>query len=144
VALIPYADTCCAAVAEVTVQKGALRIDRLTVAIDCGRVVNPSGAEQQIVGGLIWSLTALLYGGAPIENGRLLYSNFHENRLLRMNECPQFEVHFVNAAEGRPGGLGEVSSPLAVPAVLNAIYAATGQRLRKVPIDVAALAPRET
>lgn len=143
VALIPYGDTCCAAVAEVTVQKGALRVDRLTVAIDCGRVVNPSGAEQQIVGGLIWSLTALLYGGAPIENGRLVYSNFHENRLLRMNECPHIDLHFVNAEHGRPGGLGEVSSPLAVPAVLNAIYAATGQRLRKVPIDVAALMPKQ-
>src|SRR5690606_37348104 len=122
-----------------TVANGTLKVDKITAAIDCGKIVNPSGAEQQVVGGLIWSLTALLYGGAPIKNGRLVYSNFHENRLLRMNECPQFDVHFVDDGNERPGGLGEVASPLAVPAVLNAIYAATGKRIRRVPIDVASL-----
>ncbi len=136
IALMPYANTCCAAVAEVTVAKGTLKVDKITAAIDCGKVVNPSGAEHQIVGGLVWSLTALLYGGAPIKDGRLVYSNFHENKLLRMDECPQFDVHFVNDGNERPGGLGEVSSPLAVPAVLNAIFAATGKRIRKVPIKI--------
>jgi len=134
IALVPYAQTCCCAIAEVTVREGALTVDRMTVAIDCGKVVNPSGAHQQIVGGIVWSLTALLYGGVPIRNGRVMHSNFHENRLLRMNECPPIDVHLVQTTEERPFGLGEMSAPLAVPAVLNAIYAATGKRIRRIPV----------
>ena len=119
---------------DVTVTDGELTINKITAAIDCGRVVNPSGAKQQVVGGIIWSLTALLYGGAPLKNGRIQHSNFHENRLLRMNECPPIEAHLMESAETRPLGLGEMSAPLAVPAVLNAIYAATGKRIRTIPI----------
>lgn len=139
IALIPYANTCCAAVAEVTVADGKLTIDKVTIAIDCGKIVNPSGANQQVVGGMVWSLTALLYGGAPIKNGRVQHSNFHENKLLRMNECPPIEVHFVSNGDERPWGLGEMSAPLGAPAVLNAIYAATGKRIRKIPIIPAEL-----
>jgi isoquinoline 1-oxidoreductase subunit beta len=137
--LIPYGNTCCAAVAEVTVREKQLIVDRITAAIDCGKLINPSGAENQITGGLIWGLTALFYGGAPIENGRVMHSNFHQNKLLRMNETPQMEVHFVDGQAERPWGIGEVSAPLAAPAVLNAIYAATGKRLRKLPISTAEL-----
>ena len=138
-ALVPYGNTCCAAVAEVTVQAGRVVVDRITVAIDCGKLINPSGAANQITGGLIWGLTALFYGGAPVENGRVTQSNFHQNKLLRMNECPAMEVHFVDRHAERPWGIGEVSTPLAAPAVLNAIYAATGQRIRKLPIELANL-----
>jgi isoquinoline 1-oxidoreductase subunit beta len=134
IALIPYANTCCAAVAEVTVRAGTLTIDKITAAIDCGKVINPSGANNQIVGGIVWSLTALLYGGAPIKNGWLQHSNFHQNKLLRMNECPPIDVHFVEREDDRPWGLGEMSAPLGVPAVLNAIYAATGKRIRRIPL----------
>jgi CO/xanthine dehydrogenase Mo-binding subunit len=134
IALAPYSTTCCCAIAEVTVRDRKLTIDRITVAIDCGKVINPSGADQQLVGGIIWSLTALLYGGAPIKNGRAVHSNFHQNKLLRMNECPPIDVHLVASNDERPLGLGEMSAPLGVPAVLNAIYAATGQRIRKIPL----------
>lgn len=134
IAVVPYGNTCCAAVAEVTVREGTLKIDKVTVAVDCGKVINPSGATQQLVGGIIWSLTALLYGGVPIKDGRAVRSNFHENRLLRMNECPTIEVHFVPSSDVRPWGLGEVSSALGAPAVMNAIYAATGKRIRTIPL----------
>lgn len=134
VAASPYGNSYCAVVSEVTVREGKLTIDKLTVAVDCGRVINPSGADNQIVGGLVWSLTALLYGGLPIKNGRALHTNFHQNKLMRMDECPPIEVHFIESRDERPWGIGEISSPLGVPAVLNAIFAATGKRIRKIPV----------
>jgi isoquinoline 1-oxidoreductase beta subunit len=141
IALYPYGNTCCAAVAEVTVREGALRIDRVTVAIDCGKVINPSGAKNQIAGGVIWGLTALLHGGVPIRKGRAVRSNFHDNKLLRMRECPVIDVHLLRSRDVRPWGIGEVSTPLAVPAVLNAIFSATGKRIRKIPLERDAFAP---
>lgn len=133
-AVTPYGNSYCAVVAEVTVTDGRLSIDRVTVGVDCGRVINPSGAANQITGGIIWSLTALLYGGLPIRNGRAVNTNFHQNKLMRMNESPQVEVYFAASNDERPWGIGEISSPLGVPAVLNAIYAATGKRIRKIPV----------
>lgn len=133
-AVCPYGNSYCAAVAEITVRDGRLSIDRFTIAVDCGKVINPSGAANQITGGIVWSLTALLYGGVPIRNGRALQSNFHQNKLLRMNECPAMEVHFVGDDAERPWGVGEISTPLGVPAVLNAIFAVTGKRVRTIPL----------
>ena len=92
-----------------------------------------------MIGGIVWSLTALFYGGLPIKNGRAVQTNFHQNKLLRMDECPPMEVHFVDTNEERPAGIGEISSPLGVPAVLNAIYAATGKRIRKIPLSMGSL-----
>ena len=135
IACCPYGNTYCALVAEVSVIDGKLKIIKITIAVDCGRVINPSGAENQIVGGIVWGLTALLYGGVPIRNGRATQTNFHQNKLLRMNETPPMEVHFMPSTDDKPWGIGEVSSPLATPAVLNAIYAATGKRIRKVPLE---------
>lgn len=135
ICLSPYGNTCVACIAEVTVKDGALQIDRVTVAVDCGRIINPSGAANQIEGGIVWSLTGLLYGGLPIRNGRAVNQSFADNKLLRMNECPQIDVHFVGGDAGRPWGIGEVSTPVAAPAVLNAIFAATGKRLRTLPIE---------
>jgi len=134
IAVCPYGGSYCAVIAEVTVQNATLIINRVTIGVDCGKVINPSGTANQITGGIVWSLTALLYGGLPIKNGRAVYSNFHQNKLLRMNECPPMEVHFVDTDEKMPGGVGEISSALGVPAVLNAIFAATGKRIRKVPL----------
>jgi CO/xanthine dehydrogenase Mo-binding subunit len=134
-AVCPYGNTYCAVVAEVTVRDYKLKIEKITVAVDCGRIINPSGASNQIVGGIVWSLTALLYGGYPISNGRAVHTNFHQNKLLRMHECPPIDVHFIESEDEKPWGIGEVSSPLGVPAVLNAIYAATGKRIRKVPLE---------
>ncbi len=135
IAVCPYGGSYCAVVAEITVREGKVLIDNITIAVDCGKVVNPSGVETQMVGGVVWSLTALFYGGLPIKNGRALHTNFHQNKILRMNECPPMQVHFVETSEERPGGVGEISSPLGVPAVLNAIYAATGKRIRRIPIN---------
>jgi CO/xanthine dehydrogenase Mo-binding subunit len=137
--LAPYGNTCVAAVAEVTVRDGSLVIDRVTVAADCGRLINPLGAANQIEGGIVWSLTSLLYGGVPIENGRAMHRNFAENRLLRMHECPEIGVHFTGTDAERPWGIGEVSTPVGAPAVLNALFAATGKRIRKLPIEGVAL-----
>ena len=134
IAAAPYGNSFCAVVAEVSVASQKLKVDKITIAVDCGKLVNPSGASNQIVGGIVWGLTALFYGGLPIRNGRAIQKNFHENKLLRMDECPSMEVHFVDSQDERPWGIGEISSPLGVPAVLNAIFAATGKRIRKVPI----------
>jgi CO/xanthine dehydrogenase Mo-binding subunit len=137
--LAPYGNTCVAAVAEVTVRDGNLEVDRVTVVADCGRLINPLGAANQIEGGIVWSLTSLLYGGVPIENGRVMHRNFAQNKLLRMHECPRIDVHFVGTDAERPWGIGEVSTPVGAPAVLNALFAATGKRLRKLPIEGVAL-----
>lgn len=138
-AVCPYGNSYCAVVADVTVRSGNLRINKMTIAVDCGRVINPSGASNQIIGGIVWSLTALLYGGYPIKNGKAVHTNFHQNKLLRMHECPPMEVHFVDSKDEKPWGIGEISSPLGVPAVLNAIFAATGKRIRKVPLSTDSL-----
>ncbi|KAA0992267.1 xanthine dehydrogenase family protein molybdopterin-binding subunit [Dyadobacter aurulentus] len=136
IAVSTFGYSYCAVIADVTMHENKLTINKMTIAIDCGKVINPSGVEQQMTGGIVWSLTALLYGGLPIKNGRAVHTNFHENKLLRMNECPPMEVHFVDTDEQRPGGVGEVSSPLGVPAVLNAIFAASGKRIRKIPLEM--------
>jgi CO/xanthine dehydrogenase Mo-binding subunit len=134
IALLPYGGTCCAAVARVTVRDGKLTVDRITLVVDCGKVINPSGAKNQLTGGLLWGLTALLHGGVPIHRGRATRANFHQNALLRMDECPALDVILAPSQELRPHGIGEVSTPIAVPAVLNAIFSATGQRIRKLPV----------
>jgi isoquinoline 1-oxidoreductase beta subunit len=139
ICLSPYSNTCVAAVAEVTVLEGKLTIERVTVAVDCGRLINPLGAANQIEGGIVWSLTGLLYGGVPIKNGRAVNSTFAQNKLLRMHECPQIDVHFAGVDAERPWGIGEISTPVGAPAVLNAIFAATGKRIRKLPIEGVAL-----
>jgi CO/xanthine dehydrogenase Mo-binding subunit len=135
ICLSPYGQTCVACIAEVTVKDGALKVNKLWVAVDCGRLINPLGAANQIEGGIVWSLTGLLYGGVPIRNGRCVHRNFADNKLLRIHECPEIEVHFTGTEADRPWGIGEVSTPVAAPAVLNAIFAATGQRIRKLPLE---------
>jgi isoquinoline 1-oxidoreductase beta subunit len=136
IAVCPYGNSYCAVVAEVTVDQQKIKVERITVAIDCGKVVNPSGVTHQMVGGIVWGLTAVFYGGLPIKKGRAVHTNFHQNKLLRMNECPPIDVHFVETNDERPWAIGEVSSPMAVPAVLNAIYAASGKRIRQVPVSM--------
>ncbi|HZY81969.1 MAG TPA: molybdopterin cofactor-binding domain-containing protein [Cyclobacteriaceae bacterium] len=141
ICLYPYGGSYVCTVAEITVTNEKVKVDRVTVALDCGLVINPLGVENQVTGGIVWSLTALFHGGMPIKNGRVMHSNFHQNKLLRMDECPEMEVHFVETNDEKPGGVGEISSPMAVPAVLNAIYAATGKRIRKVPISLQDIIP---
>jgi len=98
-------------------------------------VVNPVTVEAQIQSGVMFGITAALYGEITVKNGRVEQSNFDNYQMLRMNEAPVVEVHIVQSSEP-PGGMGEAGTSLIVPAVANAIFAATGKRLRKLPIDV--------
>ena len=128
-----------ATVAEVEVgASGEIRVRRIVSAVDTGIAVNPDTVVAQLQGGLIFGLTAALYGEIAIERGRVRQSNFHDYRLLRMNEAPPIEVHLIASGES-PGGIGEAGTNAAPPAVCNAIFAATGVRLRRLPIDSSAL-----
>ncbi|OKO85078.1 xanthine dehydrogenase family protein molybdopterin-binding subunit [Bradyrhizobium sp. AS23.2] len=128
-----------AQVAEVEVSKeGAVRVRRVVCAMDCGTVVNPNTVEAQIQSGINFGVTATLYGEITLKNGRVEQGNFDTYQMLRMNEAPAIEVHVVRSMEP-PGGMGETGTSAIVPAIANAVYAATGKRLRKMPIDSALL-----
>jgi len=123
-----------AQVAEVEVSKdGAVRVRRVVCAVDCGTVVNPDTVRAQIQSGSIFGLTAALRGEITLKGGRVEQSNFHDYPMLRMNETPAIEVYIVNSGEP-PGGMGEAGTSAIAPAVTNAIYAATGKRIRKLPV----------
>jgi isoquinoline 1-oxidoreductase beta subunit len=125
-----------AQVAEVEVsQEGAVRVRRVVCAVDCGTVVNPDTVQAQIQSGIIFGATAALYGEITLKNGRVEQTNFDTYQMLRLNEAPAIEVHVVKSAEP-PGGIGETGTSAIVPAIANAIFAATGKRLRKMPVDV--------
>jgi len=122
-------------VAEVSVARdGAVRTHRLVAAIDAGLAVNPENVKAQMEGGAVYALTAALYGRITIDRGRVQQSNFHDYPMLRINEMPVVEVHILDSGEA-PGGLGEPGVPTVAPAVCNAIYAATGRRIRTLPIN---------
>jgi len=128
-----------AQVAEVEVSKeGDVRVRRVVCAMDCGTVVNPDTVQAQIQSGIVFGATAALYGEITLKNGRVEQTNFHTYRMLRMNEAPAIEVHVVKSAEP-PGGMGEAGTSAIVPAIANAIFAATGKRLRKMPVDASVL-----
>jgi isoquinoline 1-oxidoreductase beta subunit len=127
-------DSYVAQVAEVSVEKdGAVRVHRMVCAVDCGRVVNPDTVKAQMEGGIVFGLTAALKDEITFENGRVKQSNFHNYPMLRINESPQIEVYIVPSTEN-PTGVGEPGVPPVAPAVANAIFAATGKRIRKLPI----------
>jgi isoquinoline 1-oxidoreductase beta subunit len=132
-----------ATVAEVEVDKaGEVYIRRVVCAVDTGIVVNPDSVVAQIQGGLIFGLTAALYGEITIENGRVQQSNFHNYRVMRIDQTPLIEVHLIPSAE-LPGGIGETGTAAGPPAVRNAIFAATGIPLRRLPIDRDVLAGKK-
>ncbi|WP_244850421.1 xanthine dehydrogenase family protein molybdopterin-binding subunit [Caballeronia sp. SL2Y3] len=121
-------------VADVTVNKdGEVQVNRIVCAVDCGMVVNPNTVEAQVQGGIIFGITAALYSEITIENGRVQQSNFTDYRMLRIDETPPIEVHIVKSTEA-PGGIGEPGTAALAPAITNAIYAATGKRLRQLPV----------
>ena len=128
-----------AQVAEVSVEKGKLRVQRVVCAVDCGHVVHPGIVEQQIQSGIVYGLTAALKGYITFENGRVMEQNFNHYDMLRIDEMPHVEVHIAES-QMAPGGIGEASTPGIGPAVANAIFAATGKRVRTLPIKVAELA----
>ena len=124
-----------ATVAEVVVgADGRVRITRLVTAIDCGIAVHPDGVVAQVHSGEVYGVTALLHGRITIENGRVQQSNFHDYPSLLLNEMPAIDVHIV-PSQANVGGMGEVGTAVVKPAVLNAVHAATGKRLRTYPID---------
>jgi len=123
-----------AQVAEVSVSKaGKLRVHRVVCAIDCGPVVNPDTIHAQMEGGIVFGLTAALYGEITFEKGRVKQRNFHDYPMLRMNEMPVVEAHIVPSVD-KMGGVGETAVPPIAPAVANAIFAITGKRIRRLPI----------
>jgi isoquinoline 1-oxidoreductase subunit beta len=122
-------------VAELEVTpEGSVRVHRIVCAADCGIVVNPDTLAAQFEGGSLFGLTAALYGAITLKNGRVQQSNFHDYRPMRMYESPIVETHIVKSAES-PGGVGETPTSAIAPAVTNAIFAATGIRIRTLPID---------
>ena len=133
IAVVQAFDTYVAEVAEISIDKGNLRVHRVVCAVDCGRVVNPATVEAQMQGSIVFGLSAALKGEITIEAGRVQQSNFHDYDLLRMNEMPLVEVHVVRSEEA-PTGCGEPGVPPIAPAVCNAIFAATGKRIRRLPI----------
>lgn len=122
-----------AQVAEVSLAEGKPRVHRVVCAVDCGVVVNPDTVSAQMESGIVYGLTAALYGQITISNGRVEQSNFHDYPLLRMSEIPQVEVHIVKSDEP-PGGVGEPGTPPIAPAVANALFAATGRPVRRLPL----------
>ena len=131
-----------ATIAEVEVDSdGGVRVRRVVCGIDCGVVVNPDTVEAQIQGGIMFGLTAALHGQITIARGRVQQSNFHDYRMLRINEAPDIEVHIVPSGEA-PGGIGECGTVAAPAALTNAIFAATGKRIRTLPVDPEVVAGR--
>jgi isoquinoline 1-oxidoreductase beta subunit len=124
-----------AEVAEVTVKGSEFKIDRMVAAVDCGQVVNPESVRSQTEGAIIYGLSAALKNEITIKNGAVEQTNFDGYDPIRINEAPPIEVHIVSSKEGA-GGMGEPGLPPAAPAVANAIFAASGQRLRKLPFQL--------
>ena len=130
-----------AEVAEISIDRKAktVEVHRVVAAVDCGRHVNPETIRAQIEGGIVYGLTAALKGEITIANGRVEQANFNDYDVVRINESPQIEVHIVESNDG-PGGIGEPGTPPIAPAVCNAIFAATGKPVRRLPIRPADLA----
>ena len=128
-----------AQVVEVEVAKdGTVRVRRVVCAVDCGSVVNPDTIQAQIEGAVIFGISAALYGRITLKGGRVEQSNFHDYRVLRMSEVPAIETYIVRNNE-KPGGIGEPGTCAVMPAIANAIFAATGKRLKRLPVDAAQL-----
>ena len=131
---IYYLDCYQAQVAEVSVDKrGRTRVHRVTCVIDCGQAINPAIVESQIQGAIIYGLSGTLNSRINIENGRVVQGNFDDYPLPKLKMAPVIDVHIINSGE-QPGGIGEAGTPLVGPAVANAVFAATGKRIRRLPI----------
>ncbi|HXZ48428.1 MAG TPA: xanthine dehydrogenase family protein molybdopterin-binding subunit [Usitatibacter sp.] len=123
----------CAQVAEVSLQDGAPRVHRIVAAFDCGLVVNPLGVEAQVQSAIAFGLGAALFSEITFADGRVVQSNFHDYRVLRLEEMPEVEVHLTGGGD-KPTGVGEPATPPVAPAVANALFALTGKRARKLPL----------
>jgi isoquinoline 1-oxidoreductase beta subunit len=124
-------------------EQGEVHLRRITSAVDTGIAVNPDTIAAQLEGGLIFGLTAALYGEITIEKGRVQQSNFNDYRMLRIDQAPKIEIHIIKSGEA-PGGIGETGATAGPPALRNAILAATGVALRRLPIDRSLIAGRKS
>jgi isoquinoline 1-oxidoreductase beta subunit len=122
-----------AAAAEVSVTGGKLKIHRIVAATDCGHVLNPQQVDAQISGSFVYGLSAMLYGECTVKDGRIEQENFDTYNVMRLDEMPKVEVITVPSG-GFWGGVGEPTIAVAAPAVLNAVFAATGKRVRNMPL----------
>jgi isoquinoline 1-oxidoreductase beta subunit len=122
--------------AEVSVEDGRIRVHRVVCAVDCGPVVNPNGVEAQMQSGIVFGLSAALYGEITFRDGQVEQSNFHDYPVLRLHEMPRVEVRIAKSNE-KMGGVGEPGTPPIAPAVANALFALTGKRLRSLPLRLA-------
>jgi isoquinoline 1-oxidoreductase subunit beta len=139
----PSFGTSIATVVEAEVNRvGDVLLRRVTLAVDCGVMVNPDSIVAQLQGGLIFGLTAALHGEITVKNGRVQQSNFHDYRMLRIDDVPKIDIHVVKSGEV-PGGIGEAGVVGGPPALRNAIYAATGVALRRLPIERALIAEKK-
>ena len=130
-------NTYLAQVAEVEVTGSSeIRVRRIVCAVDCGSIINPDTVAAQIESGVVFGMGAALWGEITVANGRVEQSNFHDYRVMRMNETPPIEVHLVRNLEA-PGGIGEPGTAATAPAVANAVFAATGRRIRQLPLEKA-------
>ena len=127
--------TLCGLAAVVTVgDEGKVTVDDIIAVVDCGNLVNPMTAEEQVEGGILYGLTAALYGKLTIENGKVLEDNLDTYEILQMSETPNMEIHWALSGGDKWGGLGEPATPVVAPAVCNALYRVTGRRIRSLPI----------
>jgi isoquinoline 1-oxidoreductase beta subunit len=133
IALMEGYTTHLAQVAEISIDAGELRVHKITCVVDCGQMVNPRIVDSQIESGIIFGLSAALWGDVTIAGGQVRQTNFNSYRLLRNSESPEIDVQLLDSDE-TPGGIGEAAVPLVAPALCNAIHAATGTRLRSLPI----------
>ncbi|HSC09900.1 MAG TPA: molybdopterin cofactor-binding domain-containing protein, partial [Rhodanobacteraceae bacterium] len=125
-----------AQIAEVSVDGNAIKVHRVVCAIDCGPVVNPMTVEAQMQSGIVYGLSAALHSELTLKDGRIEQSNFNNYPVLRLNEMPKVEVYIVPSTD-KMGGCGEPGTPPIAPAVANAVFAATGKRLRSLPLRLA-------
>jgi CO/xanthine dehydrogenase Mo-binding subunit len=115
-------------------KSGDVAVKRVVCALDAGVIVNPDTVRAQVQSAVIFGISGALWGKATVKDGRIEQSNFHDVRVVRMNETPAIETHIV-ASQEAPGGMGEPGTSALAPALTNAIFAATGKRLRKLPVD---------
>ena len=134
IAIVESFGTIVAEVIEVDMRSGKPKMTNIWAAADAGYVMNPDGFRNQIEGGIVYGLTAAMYGELDLEDGAIVQSNFHDYKMLRMNEVPEIKVEIINSGDVPVGGAGEPGLPPSAPALTNAIFAASGRRLRELPV----------
>ena len=120
--------------AEISISKrGKIKVHNIIFVADCGQIINPNLARQQVEGSILFGLNAVLKGEINAKNGEIIQSNFDDYPMMKLKETPKIKIHFIQSQES-PAGIGEIGTPLIGPVVANAVFAASGKRLRRLPI----------